>query len=107
MKRKAIVFSFVLATVSLCLNVSYGAFGTETWSATIITVACSGSGGGSISGNFDATGGGGSISGSGSVEFAHYAGKIKSCPGWAWGCYDAGAQPEIVSYIPISGCNPQ
>ncbi|MFT4851587.1 MAG: hypothetical protein ACJAS3_002222 [Roseivirga sp.] len=104
MKRRISIFSIVVATICLSINVSYGKYGTETYKKTVVKVECSIEGSGSASGNVNPGGGGGSISGAGSVVYAHYPGKIKTCPGWARGCWDAGEEAEITSFTPIISC---
>lgn len=104
MRRRLMLFIAIVAMSGIILNTSYGAFGTETWTATIHKVECSVSGSGAISGEVNPVGGSGAISGSGTVVYAHYAARIKSCPGWAWGCYDQGAVPEITNLVPTQPC---
>ncbi len=95
MKRKLLLFTVVLAITSFSINTSYGLFGTETWTQTVEQVACSASGSGAAA----AGGGSASISGAGQVIYAHYLYDVMSCPGWAWGCYDAGAVPRFLGIV--------
>ncbi|MFT7056376.1 MAG: hypothetical protein ACJAR3_002011, partial [Roseivirga sp.] len=51
MKRRISIFSIVVATICLSINVSYGKYGTETYKKTVVKVECSIEGSGSASGN--------------------------------------------------------
>ncbi|MBO3700403.1 hypothetical protein [Roseivirga sp. E12] len=104
MIKRLFLVSAILMLSAFFVNTSYGLFGTETYTTTIIKIECSVSGSGGVSGEVTPGGGGASITGSGNVVYAHYSGRIKSCPGWAWGCYDAGAIPEITNTTPIQPC---
>ncbi len=104
MKRKFLLFTALVVITGVFINTTYGAFGTETYTKTIVKIACSAGGGGGLSGEVTPGGGSGSINGSGKIVYAHYAGRVKSCPGWAWGCWDYGAVPEITNTTPVIGC---
>lgn len=104
MRRRLLLFGAILTMTGMFINTSYSLFGTETYTKTVVLVPCSLSGSGGVSGEITPGGGGASVTGSGTVVYAHYKGKVKSCPGWAWGCFDYGAVPEITDTTPTQPC---
>ena len=63
MRRKMFASVSLVVLMLTYINTSYGAFGTETYTAIVVKVECSMSGGGELSGEISPGGGGGSISG--------------------------------------------